>query len=312
MRKIFLGIFFMSFIIFASAQDKTVEELKKESALSITKDPNDTIPKIWKTGGLFNLTFNQAALSNWSAGGDPAAISLGSSLYAYGFYKKDKHSWDNTLNLAYGFTYTTSLGSRKTDDRIDVLSKYGYEIAKSWYLSLLFNFRTQFGPGYNYPSSAPRILTSDLFSPAYILLSPGINYKPNDEFSLFLSPITARWVIVNNDSLANVKAFGVDSGKNVKAEFGAFMSVSYIKKFSDNVAYTGRLDLFSNYLHDPQNIDVYFTNLLAVKVAKLLAMTFTFNLIYDNDVKSVNSDGTTGGPKAQIQEIFGLGLAYKF
>jgi hypothetical protein len=302
----------MCFFSIAWSQDKTVEELKKASSQEIKKDANDTIPKIWKTGGLFNLTFNQAALSNWSAGGDPTAISLGSSLYAYGFYKKDKHSWDNTLNLAYGFTYTTSLGSRKSDDRIDLLSKYGYQIGKSWYAGLLFNFRTQFGPGYSYPSSAPKILTSDLFAPAYVLLSPGLNYKPNDNFSVFLSPFTARWVIVNNDSLASVGAFGVDSGKNVKAEFGAYVSVSYIKKFSDNVAYTGRLDLFSNYLHDPQNIDVYLTNLLVVKVAKLLSMTFTFNLIYDNDIKSVNSDGTSGGPKTQIQEIFGLGLAYKF
>ncbi|MFI5152148.1 MAG: DUF3078 domain-containing protein [Chitinophagales bacterium] len=312
MRKFFLGICFMSFISFAWAQDKTVEEIKKESSQVITKDPNDTIPKIWKTGGLFSLTFNQAALSNWSAGGDASAISLSSSLLAYAFYKQNRHSWDNTLSLAYGFTYTTSLGTRKTDDRIDFLSKYGYQLGKNWYAGLLLNFRTQFGPGYSYPSNSSKILTSDLFAPAYVLVSPGFNYKPNDNFSVFLSPITARWIIVNNDSLASVGAFGVDSGKNVKAEFGAFVSISYIKKFSDQVAYTGRLDLFSNYLHDPQNIDVYLTNLLAVKVAKLLAMTLTFNLIYDNDVKSVNSDGTSGGPKPQIQEIFGIGLAYKF
>ena len=27
---------------------------------------------------------------------------------------------------------------------------------------------------------------------------------------------------------------------------------------------------------------------------------------------SIKSDGTKGGPKPQLQEIFGLGLAYKF
>jgi hypothetical protein len=296
----------------ASAQDKTVEQMKKEANRDIKKDANDTIPKIWKTGGLFNLTFNQAALSNWSAGGDKSSISLNSQFYGYAFYKKDRHSWDNTADIAYGFTSTTSLGTRKTDDRIDLLSKYGYQIAKSWYLSLLFNARSQFSPGYNYPNDHTRILTSDFLAPAYILLSPGINYKPNDNFSVFLSPVTTRWVIVNNDSLASVGAFGVDSGKHITTQFGAFASVSFIQKISASTVYTGRLDLFSNYLHNPQNISIYWTNLLVVKITKILAMSLTLNVIYDDNVKSVNSDGTPGGPRPQIQELLGIGFSLKF
>ncbi|HEX4851690.1 MAG TPA: DUF3078 domain-containing protein, partial [Puia sp.] len=194
----------------------------------------------------------------------------------------------------------------------DLLSKYGYEVAKNWYVSALFNFRTQFAPGYNYPDANTKILTSDFLSPAYILLSPGVMYKPNDEFSGFISPATARWVIVRNDSLASQGAFGVDSGKHVKFELGAYASFTYIKKISASSVYTGRLDFFSNYLHDPQNIDIYMTNLLVVKVTKVLAMTFTLNLIYDNDIKTVKSDGTSGGPALQLQEILGIGIALKF
>jgi len=294
------------------AQDKTVEELKKEASREIKKDPNDTIPKIWKKGGLFNLTFNQAALSNWSAGGDKSSISFNSQFYGYAFYKKDRNSWDNTVDLAYGFTSTTSLGTRKTDDRIDLLSKYGYQFAKSWYLSLLFNARSQFSKGYNYPNDNTKILTSDFLAPAYILLSPGVNYKPNDNFSVFLSPITARWVIVKNDSLSQVRAFGVDSGKQVSSQFGAFASVSFIQKISPSGAYTGRLDLFSNYLHNPLNISIYWTNLLVVKVTNIIAMSLTLNVIYDDNVKSVNSDGTQGGPRPQIQELLGIGFSLRF
>ena len=83
----------------------------------------------------------------------------------------------------------------------------------------------------------------------------------------------------------HVGAFGIDSGKTVKTEFGAYASISYIKKIGTASAYTGRLDFFSNYLHDPQNIDIYWTNMLAVKVAKLLSMTLSVNIIYDNDVR---------------------------
>jgi hypothetical protein len=294
------------------AQDKTVKELKEASEQAIKKDPNDTIPKVWKMGGLFNLVFNQAALSNWSAGGDASTLSLSTSLFAYAYYKKNRHSWDNTINLAFGGLSTTSQGTRKSDDRIDILSKYGYELKKSWFLSTLFNARSQFAPGYSYPKDAASVLVSDFLSPAYIILSEGINYKPNDNFSVFLSPAAARWVIVNNDSLASVGAFGVDSGQHVKTEFGAYLSVSFIKKFSETASYAGRLDLYSNYLHDPQDIDVNWTNLLAVKVAKLLSMTLSVNIVYDNDISTVNSDGTIGGPKMQLQEIFGIGLAYKF
>ncbi|HMH33783.1 MAG TPA: DUF3078 domain-containing protein [Puia sp.] len=312
MKKAFLAAIILFGISSSWAQDKSVKDLKDNASKAISKDPNDTIPKIWKTGGLINLTFNQAALSNWSAGGDESSLALTSSLYAYAFYKKERNSWDNTLNLAFGGVKTSSLGTRKSDDRFDLLSKYGYEFTKSWYLGLLFNARTQFAKGYTYPTSNSRVLTSDFLAPAYVLLSPGINYMPNDNFSIFLSPATVRWVIVKNDSLSSVGAFGVDSGKNIKTEFGAYASISYSAKMSSTAVYTGRLDFFSNYLHEPQNIDIYMTNLLAVKIAKLLSMTLSVNVVYDNDIQSVKSDGTKGGPKPQIQEIFGIGLAYKF
>jgi hypothetical protein len=294
------------------AQDKTVEELKAEASKQIKKDPNDTIPKVWKKGGVFNINFNQAALSNWAAGGDNSSLSLASFFNAYAYYKKGKNAWDNTLDMAFGFVNTTSLGERKSDDRFDLLSKYGHELAKSWYLGALFNFRTQFAQGYSYQSDGGKVLTSDFLAPAYILLSPGVNYKPNDNFSVFLSPATVRWVIVNNDSLASVGAYGVDSGKQVRFEFGAFASVTYLKKISASAVYSGRLDLFSNYLHNPQDISIYWTNLLAVKVTKLISMTLSVNMIYDNDIKTVKSDGTSGGPAPQIQEVMGIGFSLKF
>ncbi len=293
------------------AQDKSVQQLRDEANKDIKKDPNDTIPKIWKTGGLLRLTFSQGAQSNWSAGGDKSTLALASFFTGYAYYKKDKHAWDNTMDLAFGFLNTTSQGTRKSDDRIDILSKYGYDIGKNWYVSGLLNFRSQFAPGYSYPKDGSAILTSDFLSPAYIIVSPGLNYKPNDNFSFFISPATFRWTIVKNDSLSSVGSFGVDSGQTVKREFGAYSTISYTKKISENAVYTGRLDLFSNYQHDPQDVDVNLTNLLAVKVTGILVMTLAFNLIYDNDVSTVRSDGTIGGASPQIQELLGIGLALK-
>src|SRR5450432_539170 len=139
-----------------------------------------------------------------------------------------------------------------------------------------------------------------------------MDYKPNDAFSLFLSPATAREVIVNNDSLAAVAAFGVDSGKNFRFEFGAFASINYTANLSKTAVYKTKLDLYSNYLHNPQNVSIYWTNILAVKVTRLISMDLSVDMIYDNDIKSVKADGTAGGPLPQIKEVMGIGMSYKF
>jgi hypothetical protein len=304
--------FIVSAISFIQAQNPVQGLKDAASGITITKDPKDTTKLTWKTGGLYSLTFNQASLSNWSAGGDNSALSLATLLNLYAFYQDGRRSWDNNLTLAYGLTNTTSLGNRKTDDRIDLTSKYGYDLGKKWYLSGLLDFRTQFAKGYNYPSADSKVLTSDILAPAYVLASLGMDYKPNDRFSLFLSPITFRELIVNNDSLAAQGAFGVDSGKKSRFEMGAYASVNYTANLSKTSVYTTRLDLFSNYLRNPQDITLYMTNILSVKVASVLSMNFSVTLIYDNDVKSIKSDGSYGGPALQLQEILGIGLAYKF
>jgi hypothetical protein len=285
MKKTVLTLLSILGIFVSLAQDKSIQQMRDEANRTIKKDPNDTIPKIWKLGGVLRFTFTQGAQDNWSAGGDKNSLGLSSFFSGYAFYKKGKNAWDNTIDLAFGFLSTTSLGSRKSDDKIDILSKYGYDIGKNWYISGLVNFRTQF--------------------------SPGMNYKPNDQFSFFISPATLRWIFVKNDSLSAKGAFGVDTGKTVKLEFGAYSTITYTHKINENVVYSGRLDLFSNYQHNPQDVDVNLTNMLSVKVTGIITMTLAFNLIYDNDIKTVKPDGSSGGPAAQIQELLGIGVLLK-
>ena len=312
-KLLILSAFLLSLSSGLRAQNPTQTLQNAVNGATITKDPNDTVKMTWKTGGLLSLTFNQAALSNWSAGGDKSALSLNAMANLYAFYNDGRRSWDNFLNLQYGIANTTSLGTRKTTDILDLTSKYGYDLGKKWYLTGLFDFRSQFAPGYNYPAgNNTKVLTSDFAAPAYFLLSLGMDYKPNNNFSLFLSPITARELVVSNDSLASVGAFGVDSGKHSRFEFGAYASINYTSNLSKTASYTGRLDLFSDYLRRPQNIAVYMTNVLNVKVTTLISMMLSVTLIYDNDVKSVKDNGTAGGAALQLQEVLGIGFAYKF
>ncbi len=308
-----LALFFVLFSLSASAQDETIKSLQSEAARTVAKDANDTIPKTWKTGGLFNINLNQGSLTNWAAGGDRYSFSLATIANLYAFYKKDRHIWDNTMDIAYGIVNTTSLGNRKADDRFDLLSKYGYQInPKGWYIGALFNFRTQFAKGFSYPDDGSKVLISNSFAPAYALISPTISYQPNSNFSASLSPATARWTIVTDEFLSNQGAFGVDPGKKARTEFGAFATVGYKSNLTETISYAGRLDLFSNYLKDPQNIDIFMSNVLLFKATKLITVSLSLDMIYDDDVKTVGKDGTTGGPKMQLKQLLGIGLAYRF
>lgn len=288
----------------ATAQDNTVSSLKDDSN---RKSEEDTAHKTgWKTGGLFTLNVAQGSLSNWQGGGDKNSFSAVGFLNLFGVLKDGKNLWENTLDLGYGYINTTSLGSRKSDDRIDFLSKYGYRVSSKWYAGALFNFRSQFAKGFTYAKDINGVetksLTSKFMAPAYVLLSLGFDYKPTSAFSVFLSPVTERWIIVNDDVLSAIGAYGVDPGKKSKNELGAFVSASFNKNVMENVTFKSRFDAFSNYKHDPSNIDIFWTNVLALKVNKYLSANIALDFLYDDDAVA----------RLQLRQLLGIGFSAKF
>jgi hypothetical protein len=318
MKKVLFFVFLVTTINFLAAQDQSVQDLKNAASKTIAKDPNDTIPKIWKKGGLFNANFGQTSLSNWAGGGDKLQINVNGFLNLYAFYAKDRTAWDNSLDLALGFIKSTSLGDRKSDDRIDFISKYGYKLSPTskWYASALFNFRTQMAPGFNYPTATTSNKISQFLSPAYVLLSAGLDYKPNKNFSLFLSPLTSRWVIVNAKGLnpgfptSKGGVYGVPVGKGVRNEIGAFLSANYMNEIVKNVVYKGKLDMFSNYKSNPQNIDVFMTNLLSANIFKGISFNLGLDMIYDDDVRVLGKD--LKSRRTQFRQSIGIGYLKKF
>lgn len=295
------------------AQDNTVQSLKSASETKISID--DTSHKIWRTGGIMSLNVSQSALSHWAAGGDKSSFALTGLVNGYASYAKGKNTWDNILDMAYGYTKTTSTGMRKSDDHFYLTSRYGRQATKNkkWYYSALFDFKTQFANGYLYSADGDKTYNSTLFSPAYVLLSLGMDYKATSYFDVFLSPITSRWTIVNSDVLSNQGKYGVTPGKHVLNEIGAFLAANFNKDLSKSINYTSQLQLFSNYKHNPQNIDVYWTNLLTLKVTKYLATTIALNMIYDDDVKfPTKADPNREVAHLQLQELLGVGFSYKF
>lgn len=286
----------------------------------------------WKKGGVFSLGLAQTSLTNWAAGGQNSfAVNGMTSVFAN--YNGKKDSWNNTLDLGYGLLKQgKESGWMKTDDKIDLLSKYGRQLYKDWYYATLVNFKTQMTNGYNYPNDSVPI--SKILAPAYLLGAIGLDYKPNNYFSLFVAPLTIKTTIVNDQTLADQGAYGVDKavfdpsgtmltkGKLSRSELGGYLRIIYSRnKFNaewlKNVAFTTKLDLFSNYMKEPQNIDVNWETLIAFKVNKYFSVNIATHLIYDHDINiavDTNNDGIMdrSGPRVQFKEILGIGFAYKF
>jgi Protein of unknown function (DUF3078) len=307
--KQLMAILVLLFTTGVMAQDQSVKDLQSQASRTVKKDAADTSKKTWKKGGIYGINISQGSLSNWAAGGDNFSLSVNSLLSLYAFYQKNKHSWDNTFDFNLGYVNTTSLGSRKNDDRFDLLSKYGYALNSKLNLAGLFNLRSQFFKGYTFPGGA-KTLSSSFMAPGYVLLSAGLDYKPTKNLSIFFSPATARWVIVKDPLLSAQGLYGVTPGKKSNLEFGAFATINYLKEISKTVTYKGRLDLFSNYKRNPQNIDIYMTNLLNAKLSKALSLTWSVDVIYDDDVKLFGKNQNS--PGTQLKSLVGIGFIVKF
>lgn len=308
--KFYCLIFCLFSAVLLNAQDIPIIRLPNEVFRNIKKekDPLDSIEWRWKRGGVNNLHISQGSLSNWAAGGDNFSLSINNYFNYFLFYKNGKHSWDSNLDLYFGLLQSTSLGARKNDDRIDVLSKYGYNFDGFWYVSGLFNFRSQFFDGYTF-SGQTATFASTLLSPAYVIVSAGLDYKPNNELSVFISPLTSRSVIIMNNYLADKGLYGVPAGKHFTSEVGFFSSTKYNKMFGKNISYRGRVDLFSNYASKPGNIDMFMTNVISFKITKYLSANYNLDLIYDDDVKLFGD--TKDSPALQIKSLLGIGLTLK-
>ena len=279
------------------AQDPSVREFQKVAFKEFKLPEKDG----WQKTGTFIINVQQGALRNWVSGGEQNTLGV-ATLFNYNLnYKKGRYSWNNYFDIALGFQNATSFGRfRKTDDRIDITTKYGYQFSKQWYTALLVNFNTQALTGYNYTDTANNKI-SGFLTPGKIIISAGIDYRPDKSFSLFVSPITTRFLLKSDNDFYTADKFGVPVNRKSYTELGAFATAKFTKGFTKWAFYTGRLDLFSNYKRNPENVDVFFTNLLSLKFNKWLATNISADIVYDDDILK----------RTQLKEVLGIGLTLK-
>ena len=321
MKKLLLltALFIAPIVMFA--QDAEEAEAPKEG---------------WTRGGNVSLLFNQAAFNHeWTGGG--ASNIAGNLAISYDMnYKKGKISWDNKLLADYGLTKLKDDDfTRKTNDRLELNSLIGKQIKESlWYYSAFLNFKTQMDSGYEEVdeevldgSGAPVVIngvtllettqvkTTHFFSPAYIQAGPGLLWKKSDNLKVNIAPATSKFILVH-DEFTNVGTtqaaidafnaaggyFGVEANDTSRFEFGA--SIGAYAKFNlmENISFENILNLYSNYLEDPQNVDIDYMANVVMTVNKWITANIAFQAIYDdNAVKGF-----------QIREALGIGLTHTF
>lgn len=305
MKKTILSLLLLISIV-SNAQVVEAEE-------SLRKQKTDSTLG-WKRGAIINVGIAQVSLTNWIAGGQ-SSIATNALVSLFAHNKLKKGLWENQLDMGYGILKQGQInGIRKTDDRIELVSKYGQNINETWYYAALGNFKTQFTDGFNYPDSNP---ISRLMAPGYMLVALGIEHRPSDKFNIFVAPITSKNTFVLDETLSNAGSFGVPAGQKFRTEFGGYVRMNYKTKIMENVGLQTRIDLFSNYLNNPQNIDINWETLIDLKVNKYISATIGTHIIYDDDIMIAvdrNNDGVLDGvgPRIQFKQLLNVGFSYKF
>lgn len=279
-----------------------------KSVDDVVKAVNDTTRTSgWTKKGEITFLFNQSSFSNWVAGGENnISGNLGIN---YDFnYKNEDWSWDNKLIASYGLVRTkNSEFEKKTDDRLEFNSLAGKKAGGYWYYSFILNFRTQFTKGFLYDTDANgkeiRTEYTDFLSPGYLTVGPGLMWKKTDNFKFNLAPISSKITFVDKDfTLPNEAYFGVEEGKSLRYELGFYASGYYKFNLFENVSAENILSLYSNYLEDPQNVDIDYQLNLVMTINKFLSTNLSFQTIYD--------DNAFRG--FQVRQVFGLGINYFF
>jgi hypothetical protein len=278
-------------------------------------------PKPWTSKGNASLNISQSQFSNWAAGGESSFNGVSKLLYELNF-ADETTKWDNTFDFALGYSVIGDAKAIKTDDKIELNSLYGIKAAEKLFYSAAFSFKSQFMNGFDYKTDSTTPI-SGFLAPGYITLGLGIDWVPNKHLEINFAPLTGRLTMVTDQNLADAGAFGVDpatydemgnktsDGSNTRFEFGAKAMIKAGFDVAKNVNFSSKLELFSDYLKDPQNIDIDLQALLTMKINDWLNANIAAHMIYDHDIMIMDKDGNFG-PRTQFKEVFSLGLSYNF
>ncbi len=302
-----------------------------------SQEPSDTTKKtITDFGGEGTLTFTNTDFGEFYSGGGLSSTSVGALLNGYLNQTYDNGGiFENILRVDYGVSKIEKTNDErftKSSDVIDLFSKYGTPVKRSdklYYaavanvLTQLTDTRTQFQNGefqqlIGLDNQEYGTRQSSLFAPGDITLAIGLDYNPNEKISAFYGPLSGKVRIVSEDNIANSQLFGNDFGERTRFEAGSSAFVNYTDQFlhEDMLSFTSGLKLFSNYLEDPQNVDINWHTITSLNPWKFVTLSYSTDIAYDDNKQftaAANGDLLDGPRRGlQFRSVAGIGFIHKF
>lgn len=295
---------------------------KKETFLIPENNPNGNklhavkpiVLKVnpWKYGGKGSVNLSEGIVSNWAKGGENSVTTLW-LLDTYANYNKNKHHWNNAFRFKYGLLTSGEKGIRKNEDSWELDSRYGLKASAKWYYSAAMNLKSQLSNGYKYPNDS--VVVSRFMAPAYLFLSLGMDYRPNKKVSVLISPLTWKSTMVFDTSLIDQTLYGIDAGRQVRNDMGAYVKTFWRYDFTKEMYLTSRLNLFYQYTTRPRNLDVDWELNYLLKLGPFFNINIFTHMLYDDTKFPVYDDSgkkidTTR--KLQFKQFLNIGFMYRF
>ena len=295
---------------------ETTEKASKDLRSKTIVPTDSAKPKYWKVSGILSFNMSATGLVNWAAGGNSNVIGVAAANVTL-LYKKNKFAWESNLDTDFGLSYQhkTTYPWRKSNDKINISTKIGYEFATHWFATALGSFNSQYAAGYKYLTASgveQEEYISNWLAPSYTDLSLGIDWKPNSIFSLYLSPVAGR-ITTCIDTVLHTKYLPDITGSEVvyKADFGATFKATVNYDKIENFKVLSTLTLFTPYNAKFGNTDVDWDTSISYQFLKVLNVSLNTSLKYYDNVLIANEAGHAA-PRVQFKTLLGVGIGYSF
>lgn len=267
-------------------------------------------PNFWKTSGTFGMKFTQNYFSeNWYKGGSNTQSMQASLTLQANYNDQRRVTWENRLIMRLGFM--TSPGDSchtflTYDDKLNVYSKVGVKVAKSWYCTTTAEANTQFMPGYR---ANDKRTFSNFLSPLDFYFSLGMDFKPSlkngNTFSVVLSPVSYkfRWLHSENENVHKVYRM---VGHDFQKDWGSKVDVNAKFTLVKNLTWKCRAYYFTSYKYTEGELE----NSLSFAFNKYLSSELNTLWRFDDNRSRYYYDDNLG--YFQFKEFFTFGFNYNF
>jgi hypothetical protein len=281
-----------------------------------------TKQEFWKYHTEAAFVLNQALLTNWVKGGENSiSTTFDVTWFADYINKPLLISSSSFARIKYGLVASATDGIRKNLDLLETNSKINHKAFGKFDFSGIMLFKTQVSKGYNYPNDS--VPVSRFMNPAILTLGLGLDYKPDRLTSIYFSPFSYKATFVPDTATIDQTKYGVPADRKSKHEPGASFLISNEFRPLKSVSILNRLQLFTNYINNPLNIDVDWEMILKANLNWFTEVRLNTHLIFDDDTKTpvydkndnpvIGEDGVQlKSARIQFKELLGFSFVFRF